>query len=649
MLTTGQVTVASGATLAGNGGTVGNVTVSSGGILAPGISGVGSLTLNSLNVTTGSLFNYDFSGTANDQLFVTATNGLTLNGGDFRLYQAGTTTPFDSLGTYRLISYTGQIQGSGTNNLLIDPTTQIGNRLYTFGTNGGWITLTIVGQGIGWLGANSAIWSDPGNWAGNIVPTNGIAVFTGNSRLDTTNDLVGARFAGITFTNGAGAFTLNSALAGANTVTLQGDVVNLSSNTQTINLPLLIAGAQGGTFNASNADIVVAGIITFDSYGSGLLKTGPKVLELTGNNSYTQTTTIAGGILRVDAGALSPTSNLIFTNGVLESSGGMVLTRSLGTGGGSIQWAGSGGFSARGGTLTVNLGNAGGTLVWGATSFVPNGSTLQFSSSQADSTVSFMNALNLNGGVRTMQVDDGTAFIDVDLTGAISGTAGSGLIKTGTGTLRLSGNSSFSGALTVDAGTFLLAATLSNTSVFVNSGATVGGTGVFASALTLGSGGILSPGIDGAGLLTVSSLNLSNGFVYDWELGMIATDRVDVTTLNGLNYFGSNQWTLQLGAEPGVAGLAQWQGSGVLTDSFVLFQFNGLAPAANLTNALILSGSGWDASQARVSIVGDRVLLSGVMFNQSLAVIPEPNVLLMWLAGGVTLWGARRRRKSRSV
>gem|GEM_PF-823897 len=646
LIATGRVTVASGATLAGNGGTVGNVTVSSGGIVAPGSGGIGSLTLTTLTVTNGSLFNYEFATAANDQLFVTATNGLTINGGAFRLYQEGTTTTFDAPGTYNLISYAGLIQGSGTNNLSIDPTTQTGNRLYTFGTNGGWVTLTIAGQGTAWVGANSALWSDAGNWGdGTTVPTNGFAVFTGNSRLDTTNDLASAQFAGITFDNGAGTFTLNSENPGANIVTLAGAVVNLSSNIQTINLPLLIAGAQGGTFNASNANIIMAGNLTFDSYASGLLKTGPNVLELTGHNSYTQTTTIAGGILRVNAGAFSLNSNLIFTNGVLESRGVMSVTRSVGTGAGSIQWSGSGGFSANGGTLTVDLGGAGGTLVWGASSFVPNGSTLQFSSSQADSTVKFMNALNLNGGVRTIQVDNGTAFVDVDMTGAISGATGSGLIKTGAGLLRLSGNSSFSGALMVDAGTFLLASTLSNTSVFVHSGATVGGTGIFDSALTLASGGILAPGQSGAGLLTVSSLSLSNGFVYDWELGMTATDRVDVTTLSGLNYFGSNHWTLQLGAEPGVSAMAQWQGSGVLTDQFVLFQFNGSAPAS-LTNAFILGGGGWDASQARVSIVGNQVLLSGLMFNQSFVVIPEPNVLLMWLAGGFTLWAARRRRRN---
>ena len=592
LITTGLVTVASGATLAGNGGTAGNVTVSSGGILAPGSGGIGSLTLTTLNVTNGSLFNYEFAGLASDQLIVTATDGLNLNGGEFRLYQAGTTAPFDTLGTYNLIRYAGWLQGSGIGALSIDPTTETGNRLYTFGTNGGWVTLTIAGQGTAWVGNNSALWSDPGNWGGGTtVPTNGFAVFTGNSRLDTTNDLANARFSGITFDAGAGSFTLNSALAGANTVTVQGDVVNLSPNTQTINLPLLIAGAQGGTFNTSNANIIVAGNLTFDSSGSGLLKTGPQALELTGHNTYTQTTTIAGGILRVDSGALSPNSKLIFTNGVLESRGIMTLTRSVGTGAGSIQWAGSGGFSAKGGTLTVNLGGAGGTLVWGANSFVPNGGTLQFSSSQADRTVQFMNALNLNGQVRTIQVTDGSAILDVDMIGAISGTTGSGLIKTGAGTMRLSADSTISGPVTVNDGTLLLASTLTSAGVFVNSGATVGGTGTFASPLTLASGSILSPGQGGAGLLTASSLSLSNGFVYDWELGMTATDRVDVTALNGLNYFGSQQWTLQLGTEPGVSALAQWQGSGVLTDQFVLFQFNGLAPAS-LTNSVAILGGG---------------------------------------------------------
>jgi len=36
----------------------------------------------------------------------------------------------------------------------------------------------------------------------------------------------------------------------------------------------------------------------------------------------------------------------------------------------------------------------------------------------------------------------------------------------------------------------------------------------------------------------------------------------------------------------------------------------------------------------------------GVLGQNVVAVIPEPSVALMWLAGGFTLWAARRRRRN---
>jgi len=662
LLTNGLVTVANGAALAGNGGTVGQVTVNSGGSVAPGISGVGTLTLTTLNVTNGSLFNYEFTGVANDQLFVTATNGLTINGGEFRLYQEGTTTTFDRLGTYQLIRYAGLIQGSGTTNLIIDPATQTGNRLYSFGTNGGWVTLTIAGQGAAWVGDSNAFWSVPGNWGdGTKVPTNEFAVFTGNSRLDTTNDLANGQFAGITFDNLAGSFTLNSALAGANTVTLQGDVVNLSSNAQTINLPLLIAGAEGGTFNASNANIVATGNLTFDSYASGLLKTGPNALELTGNNVYTQTTTIAGGILRVAAGALSPNSNLIFTNGVLESRGVMALTRSLGTGAGSIQWAGSGGFSAYGvtpntGTLTVNLGGAGGPLVWGTNSFVPTGSTLQFSSRQANSTVNFLNALDLNGQTRTIYVDKGSGFVDVDIAGAISGTTGSGLIKTGAGTLRLSGNSSYAGATTVNDGTLIVNGTLASGTFLLGSSGVLAGTGTLASVVS--GSGFIAPG-NSPGILTLNQLDPSGGLGFDFQFtnigspdytqaGLSSNDVLRITNAVPFTVALSlvntvNLYVVNAILTPGITNIFR---GGFYTDNSAGFD-------ASITGAVYhLYGAGVGALEYVTTVPTNAfghngyVMEFGVMGQNVVAVIPEPSVALMWLAGGFTLWAARRRRQN---
>jgi len=40
------------------------------------------------------------------------------------------------------------------------------------------------------------------------------------------------------------------------------------------------------------------------------------------------------------------------------------------------------------------------------------------------------------------------------------------------------------------------------------------------------------------------------------------------------------------------------------------------------------------------------VMEFGVLGQNVVAVIPEPSVALMWLAGGFTLWAARRRRRN---
>ena len=264
----GLVNVLSNATLTGT-ATLGNVTVGTGGILTPGNNGIGTFAMGTLTTANGSLFNFDFAATTNDQLLVTANNGLTVTGGVFTLYQAGTTQTFDALGTYNLIDYVGAIGGLGVTNFAVANT--IGNRSYTFGTNNGWVTLTIAGLGVGWLGANSALWSDPGNWVGNQVPTNGIAVFNGNTQTATINDLADhAILAGITFDTQASAFSLSG-----NSINLEGDVLNLSPNPQTITLPLVLEGSGGTrTFNASNGTLIVNGVISETNGVFTLVKTG---------------------------------------------------------------------------------------------------------------------------------------------------------------------------------------------------------------------------------------------------------------------------------------------------------------------------------------------------------------------------------------
>ena len=74
--------------------------------------------------------------------------------------------------------------------------------------------------------------------------------FSGANGLSNSNDLAaGTPFSGITFNAGAGPFVLNG-----NPVNLSGAIVNNSTNTQTINLGLSLAGGDG-TIDAAAGNV----------------------------------------------------------------------------------------------------------------------------------------------------------------------------------------------------------------------------------------------------------------------------------------------------------------------------------------------------------------------------------------------------------
>lgn len=147
--------------------------------------------------------------------------------------------------------------------------------------------------------------------------------------------------------------------------------------------------------------------------------------------------------------------------------------------------------------------------------------------------------LNLNGFNQTIGSLAGAGFVTLGaavlavgtdntntiFSGPISGTGG--LVKQGTGTLTLTGVSSYTGATNINAGTLIVNGALAS-SVFVNSGATLKGTGSIGN-LIVGNGASLSPG-NSIGTLTIQgNLVMASAAAYIVEVSASNADRTNVT------------------------------------------------------------------------------------------------------------------------
>ena len=131
---------------------------------------------------------------------------------------------------------------------------------------------------------------------------------------------------------------------------------------------------------------------------------------------------------------------------------------------------------------------------------------------------------------------------------AISGSGS--VLQIGSGTTTLTGANSYTGTTVVNAGTLYINVNQSSASgsVTVASGAKLGGTGTVGGAVTVQSGGQLTPGTS-PGIFTASNgLQLSAGSVFEWEL--IANDATVAD--RGVDFDGVNVTGGTLTIEDGV-------------------------------------------------------------------------------------------------
>jgi autotransporter-associated beta strand protein len=380
-----------------------------------------------------------------------------------------------TVGTITVAEANPQIQFTYARGTLDD----LGNgRLYSDGYR--FVAINPAASAVTWSGAggttNAWEWSNGKNWIGCRAPNpNGgdRVVFAGTTRLTPSLDGPWSVTA-VTFTNGAGAFTIAGT---ANHSLAVGAITNLSGSNQVINANLAAGGTALTVLPAGTGtrQVNLSGVVS-GTAGYKVLNAGTLYLGNNGN-------TITGPVTVSGSGTLRPvTSAAVGGTGV--GAGDITLA------GGTLR---NDDTTANGTFLTSNraivLGTGGGSL------YVAAGGTLGYA-------------------------------------GTISGT-GNALTKTSTGKLTLTGANSYSGNTTITGGTLALGAggSIANTPLIDVRGGTVfdvasvtGGFVLGATQNLKGNGsvvgavtanGTLSPGAS-IGILTFSnSLALAGNLFFE--------------------------------------------------------------------------------------------------------------------------------------
>ncbi|MCO9548092.1 fibronectin-binding autotransporter adhesin ShdA [Salmonella enterica] len=279
-------------------------------------------------------------------------------------------------------------------------------------------------------GDGTLILSNTGNDYGDTVIDGGILAAKDAASIGT-GDVTIAESATLALSQG----TLD------NNVTGEGQIVKSGSDELIVTGDNNYSGGTtitGGTLTADHADSLGTGAIansgvlqvgegelenTLSGAGS-LVKTGTGELTLSGDNSYSGTTTITGGTLTADH-ADSLGTGTIANSGVLQVGEGE-LENTL-SGSGSLVKTGTGEL-----TLSGDNTYSGGTTITGGTLTADHADSL--GSGDID-----------NNGV--LQVGEG------ELKNTLSGTGS--LVKIGTGELTLNGDNDYSGGTTIDDGVLI--------------------------------------------------------------------------------------------------------------------------------------------------------------------------------------------------
>ena len=500
-------------------------------------NGLGALTFTPTSVNTYGGNLTVGAGTAISQLLATSnqsntllgTSTLTLGGGNLQLQQTGTQN-----GVANVQSFAGTTLTQGDSSVLF---IRVSNGTLKLAT--GNITRN-AGATLFFNGTSSK-------------PANQIAeIGTSVTPINTASNIIG----GYAFTDQYGFASSNG--SGANVLNAVETASNFSSNTLNTDMTTsftAVAGATTGSlrFNTAGAEtLTLNGANAIDSGGILVTPTTAAFTEtitggtsLTSNNGQdlivTNEDANASGSLVINANIIDNPSNAI---GFTKSGPGLVVL------GGNNSFTGAVYLNA--GTIKLNsagaLGSGVNAVSFGNSATTVGTLTLNGISPTVASLSTANNTTGLNPIVQNTSATPATLTISnnavspITFVGTLQDGAGGGplgITKAGTGTQILGGALTYSGATTVSGGTLKLlspvtASTLININanavldvsaisggaLAISSGQTLMGSGTVNGTVAAGSGSTVAPGTStattgGSGILTIGNLNLSAGAVVD--------------------------------------------------------------------------------------------------------------------------------------
>ncbi len=589
-------------------------------------------------VTIGNLYLGDSKGT--NSFILASSGGLFANG----------SLTFDNVSDDAKISKT-----IGANDIISTTLALTSNLIVTQSASGN-LSLTDPVTGAGSLtktGAGTLILSGAKSYTGTTTADDGVL------RIDTSNALPSGN---VTLTGGilglASTFTGRTEGSGANQIQWTGDggfaafgadrsvslgTINWASTS--LNGNTLILGhstADATLIWASNISFaggsriiqVNDGSDTIDAKISGVLsgsgifsKEGSGTLELSNANTYTATTYLGEGLLLLSHTSALPTGNLIFAGGTLGLGSGNLTDRTFGSGTSQVRWFAGSGFAAFGATRAVKFSTN--SLNWNDF-FGGSNNVIIFSHPTANATLDWQQAVSFGGGNRTIEVLDGTAAIDAQISAIISGgTSGNTnqLYKTGEGTLALTEQNTYFGDTNITAGTLM-----------IGNGAATGGLSQNSSAIIVSAGAKLA--VNRSDTVIQGGAALKKAISGDGDFSQIGTGTTVLTLAN--SYTGDtaiNSGVLEISGS-GTLGTGTYAGSITIGTTFRYSgsQYQSLNGPISGSGELIKEGnpSTLTLGGANPSFGGNLTINAGTVRLGNVNALGGTSAIT--LAGGTTLY-----------